>query len=496
MKKLALSILTSFSIITLYGQSRSPGVKLQISIEESQEIVNQIDFSYWRNPTFSQSLIDGRFESYPIIGLPIKIEIDSIYSPSRISLFGRRIIPNDLFADQLIEPNDSVSVTVKIGDDAKWIMKVSGNGSAKYSIAAELAPIELEVSRIEGRVSESKLPVIGSLKLLDSLKEHSIAILNSKRVELSDLAFQVLKADMASSFMKTQILLLSNAYATATGKEKEIFLTYLRYLMDEPPIELSHEYIPYSRQFLDTEYQKNKWKIVFRNNPDYKDWEFSSSNSNVSFKEVFDLILSQYENPIKENLLAFALLNSVEIKLFFSGAHPQEYTYCLNKAIVQTSNIQLKQMLTDRRNRFGLGSKVPSLSLPNEFGNTIQISDFIGKVILIDIWTLGCTACLDVKADIDRILMPVLYDQKDFKIISIGAAVDSTKWLAAITSQSRPEFVNLFLDSGNSSKDFLEFYEMSFAPLLLLVDKDGNLVTSTVRNISLVKDLVIESLAR
>lgn len=125
--------------------------------------------------------------------------------------------------------------------------------------------------------------------------------------------------------------------------------------------------------------------------------------------------------------------------------------------------------------------------------NEVKISDFKGKVILIDLWYSGCGACISC----NEALKPIHKSLMDKNIIFLSISVDrdKSKWLQSITKNAKkselnpwaglyypsPGTVTLYCGDAGSNNVFIKRYNpQRLYPKLLLIDKSGRLVSGNL----------------
>lgn len=114
----------------------------------------------------------------------------------------------------------------------------------------------------------------------------------------------------------------------------------------------------------------------------------------------------------------------------------------------------------------------PDFTYPDVDGRQVSLSDFKGKVVLIDVWATWCGPC---QAQIPY-LLKLEEELKDLGIVFLGVSLDKAadreKWLHMIKEKGL-KGVQLFADGWSQiTKD----YEIKGIPRFIVVGKDGDLV--------------------
>ena len=107
-------------------------------------------------------------------------------------------------------------------------------------------------------------------------------------------------------------------------------------------------------------------------------------------------------------------------------------------------------------------------------GEAFRWDDYRGKVVLVDFWATWCSVCLDelpnVRAHYEA------YKDQGFDVV--GVNVDDNKFaLMRFLSQQEPPWTNLWKEDHPNA----ERYGITALPTVLLVDKDGKVVSMNAR---------------
>lgn len=115
-------------------------------------------------------------------------------------------------------------------------------------------------------------------------------------------------------------------------------------------------------------------------------------------------------------------------------------------------------------------------TLTDEKGQQVNLSRYLGKVVVLDFYYTGCGNC--------RILAPVLrqveerFQNKDVVFIAISIDKSRSTWLASVKSQlySSPLSVNLYTSGKGTNDPIIKGLTIEGYPTLLLIDKKGRLM--------------------
>ncbi|ERJ58810.1 TlpA family protein disulfide reductase [Sphingobacterium paucimobilis] len=125
------------------------------------------------------------------------------------------------------------------------------------------------------------------------------------------------------------------------------------------------------------------------------------------------------------------------------------------------------------------GRPVYPIVLKDALGNSVPLSDLKGKVMLVEFWYKGCRACIDLSKALEKEL--ACYDKKD-KLLHVTVNVDRTfdKFIEGVKSgqYTSDGTLDLWIGQDGYQHEMLSKYNYYGYPQLMLVDKDGNLVTA------------------
>lgn len=137
----------------------------------------------------------------------------------------------------------------------------------------------------------------------------------------------------------------------------------------------------------------------------------------------------------------------------------------------------------NRDNNNNAGSdKAPDFSFNDVSGNKIKLSDFRGKVVMLEFWATWCPPCIEsIPA------MKTVYEKyKDRGFVLLGISVDRGNDAGSkVSSFVKENAISypVFLEDGNLSSA----YGANSIPMSFIIDKNGHI---TVRHTGFIPNLV------
>jgi len=141
---------------------------------------------------------------------------------------------------------------------------------------------------------------------------------------------------------------------------------------------------------------------------------------------------------------------------------------------------QLKKKASDKRT-LRLGEMAPDFTMASNEGNSLTLSSFRGKVVLIDFWASWCKPCRSENPKVVSIYNK--YKDKGFDIIGVSLDKDKESWLKAIEDDGLEW--NHVSDLKYWNNEAARLYKVKSIPHTVLLDKNGKIIASNLRGESL-----------
>ena len=399
----------------------------------------------------------------------------------------------------VINPNDSIVMDVFVKPNASTVINYSGRGYEKYRCLQEIEGIRVDQPSNNSDIS-----------YWHSVLDSQLAVLKKFSQKIDSSAYQIILAntegrtlDLALRYSFSSLYLINDASCvslTLFRQKESLMRSFLRVVanLPQPKKESIEKSISY-QEFL---FELSKIQTLFLNR-----------GQGVDFETVYDNIKVNYFGVLKEELL---------FKLFSSLSADTVDRHIFNKCLGDfISFAQVKNIKNDllKINSLSSRSQAMDFELPMDSSNRkVKLSSLRGKVVLLDGWGGMCSACIQFAKCFHEEIYPEFKNDSSFVVVSINflESDDSTLYLKKLRGEDKfgkltkyiytyKDYINLYAKQERGEK-ILKFYGTNGYPLLVLIDKAGNIIASSSAgfpifadrksgNVKILRDLIRENIA-
>lgn len=394
----------------------------------------------------------------------------------------------------LINPGDSVDI-IRVNNSYRF----TGKGSKKMQCQYQLFQLDERGLFMVGDPANDnrRIDFINSQQIKNdsviSLKKKIISqfslapldklIITTDAVAISELSrFNRLKTDLW--FNAIDSIKLSAAH----------YLYRERFLHKSPPVP-STIAINNSACFTDALFARITTDIIAEQ---FQEGKLNPADRSVPlsqkiFWQIHRRINQEYKGYLKEKLLTTLYAES-----FYSSDSTDVLLLTEYRKLKDPHLKTILHQIADTKIR---KQPVYDFALPDRNGVKVHLSDFRGKLVVLDFWFTGCTNCIKLTSDMHNIVERY---RKDTGIVFINICADTDKnlWLESVASgkYTHPTSINLYTDGKGDESPIIRRYNYLGYPKLLLVSKNGELISAdpprpnSPENIRLFIDLIDKAL--
>jgi peroxiredoxin len=229
-------------------------------------------------------------------------------------------------------------------------------------------------------------------------------------------------------------------------------------------------------------------RMFLKNNPG------KEQEVNTQFRPVFEEFKGVRQRFMAENSKSPALIAAV-------GSFNLEQEFALYEQLVMELQVgfgdspsvqrvvkefEQNKIRIEQAKPFAPGKPAPDFELPNPDGEGIKLSDYKGKVVLLDFWASWCGPCRKENPHVVEIYEK--YKNHGFDVLSVSLDKDRDKWLQAIEKDSLT-WKGHVSDLKFWQSAAAQLYQVSSIPYTVLIDADGNIIATKLRSFQLEQTL-------
>jgi len=128
--------------------------------------------------------------------------------------------------------------------------------------------------------------------------------------------------------------------------------------------------------------------------------------------------------------------------------------------------------------KFNVGDAAPEFEGVTSAGKPVKLSDYRGKVVLLDFWATWCGPCV---AELPNVITAYNeFHSKGLEIVGISLDDDKAAFESFVRSHKGMDWIQIF-DGKGWEAAIPALYGVDSIPLTLLLDKDGKIIAKDLR---------------
>lgn len=160
-----------------------------------------------------------------------------------------------------------------------------------------------------------------------------------------------------------------------------------------------------------------------------------------------------------------------------NSAEALEYLNSVDSELAQITNVEDLKSKLEKMKKADIGAKAPEFSGPTPEGETLALSDVLGKYTIIDFWASWCVPCRRENPNIVKAYEK--YHDKGLNIIGVSLDRDRDSWLKAIEDDNLDWYQISHLQFWNDP--IIGDYNVASIPAAFLLDENGVIIDKDVR---------------
>lgn len=346
--------------------------------------------------------------------------------------------------DFLIEKGDNISYSSKNPNE------FSGQGSKKWLIQKRLGAIDTHFQNSNKGFDG----IINQFKLIDSGLVMKLNLLSKHKRDLNNNTAKLFIADEFARSWYLKALILRNSrtdkrnIAGVLSNYKDVAAGKYFNARDSLTV------LPRSVSFCEGVIAKYRLDSCFRKNEPF------------AVSPCYYTLKTRYSGPLREKLLTTLLYN------YRNGA--EDISDCLNDATSLIRTPVLKVVLESLQIAGFKDTEVYKFALSDTSGKKVFLADFKGKIVLLDFWFTGCSACTQLSGKLREIESKI--DFKNVVFISINIDQSKNQWISSVRGGQYTSAHEINLNTGvlGNKHPFIKHFLITGYPTLLIFNREGN----------------------
>ena len=193
-------------------------------------------------------------------------------------------------------------------------------------------------------------------------------------------------------------------------------------------------------------------------------------NNPVNYQERYQSIVDDVKIPVIRDWLIMNYIKDIYRYGRYEDAFPlsEEYKPLCQNTVIKEKIKSMDLGFAKLKN----GSQAPGFTLEDVNGNNVSLSDFKGKWVFLNFWSVTCGTCTDDFMKYSH-LINEKYKDKNIVFLNICFEADASTWRKKVT-ELQIDGINV-IARGWTNLKISKDYQADFLPRTFLIDKEGNI---------------------
>ncbi|WEK20210.1 MAG: TlpA disulfide reductase family protein [Candidatus Pedobacter colombiensis] len=372
--------------------------------------------------------------------------------------------PHDAEEYYLFENGDDITMDVW----PKGYLLFSGKGAEKlncqfdiYNIEGGSKAVTSRWIKLENAKDHDKAFKLNAdeVSLMTKLR---LKLLESYKGEFSESIYNRIYLDAIGNARLWGLTEKSNLIVYARNEAALSAFRNLNKMRADQELELTVDsnFIPYSAYYPAYIFEK-EWNIQRLYAKD--------AATGDSFVGMYGVLQQKYQGALRDQLL---MIGISKLNRYFS-AEIQSSLGLVMKSITDPAYKKTLMAWQKKQN------EVFPFELQDTAGNIRKLSDYKGKLVIVDFWFTGCGHCEILNKTMETIIKKY-ENNKNIVFLTISSDSDKKTWIKSVSTglYTSPGTINLYTNGLGLGHPIIKHYGFYSAPQQLIIDKNGMLITS------------------
>lgn len=374
-------------------------------------------------------------------------------------------------SNRILMPGDSIEIKIRDSMDGLPIVEYTGAGSDKFRVFERMRLASHRYKKSLNEVDTIQTDIVK--KIMDRFVEKGgeldvvMDTLTASRGMLDPFVYDYYMADAVGGIGLERCDLLSAAYKSIKEEDNVKIQSISDSLLNMSLLEISSGALAMSEAYISFLLRRTSLKMRFERRRRY-----------FAIGEMYKQLKQDYSGLERELVLTHFLMGGHVGK---PGEAGQDMEYCLSDALKIIKRETFREALAKRLQFYRRGSDAFNFSLPDVNGRLVKLSDFKGKVVLVDVWFTGCGACAELAKAFEEKVLPKFKNNQNVAFVSVSIDKEESKWLNSVKKgiYTNENSINLYTGGKGIDHEFTRMYDITGCPKVFLIGKDGKMFSAT-----------------